>query len=182
MVNLDWIILLQKFNPQKCCPTKNIHYTVLLTVTSTVRYVFVHVCCIIAGATAYKDSYFGRGTGGIFLDNLYCTRRESRLVDCRHSGIGVHNCDHSADAGLRCQGISSLYLSIENAYCDISSITISYFVAQKLETALLREQFTWGVGTYPVRAEWRYALEDCGEQCVTIMVGALLMLVWSADN
>jgi len=37
------------------------------------------------------------------LDNLYCTGRESRLVDCTHGGIGVHNCDHSADAGVRCQ-------------------------------------------------------------------------------
>ena len=59
-----------------------------------------------AGATSYSNSYFGRGTGGIFLDNLYCTGRESRLVDCSHSGIGNHNCDHSADAGLRCQGVS----------------------------------------------------------------------------
>ena len=57
-----------------------------------------------AGATSYSNSYFGRGTGGIFLDNLSCTGRESRLVDCSHSGIGYHNCDHSADAGVRCQG------------------------------------------------------------------------------
>ena len=57
------------------------------------------------GATAYSSARFGRGTGGIFLDNLYCTGRESRLVDCTHSGVGVHNCDHSADAGVRCQGM-----------------------------------------------------------------------------
>ena len=31
-----------------------------------------------------------------------CTGSESRLIDCRHSGIGVHNCDHTDDAGLRC--------------------------------------------------------------------------------
>ena len=56
------------------------------------------------GVTAYRLARFGRGTGGIFLDNLYCTGRESRLVDCSHNGIGVHNCDHSADAGVRCLG------------------------------------------------------------------------------
>jgi len=53
---------------------------------------------ILTGATAYSRAYFGRGTGGIFLDNLSCTGRVSRLIDCSHSGVGVHNCDHSADA------------------------------------------------------------------------------------
>ena len=57
------------------------------------------------GATAYSLARFGRGTGGIFLDNLYCTGRESQLVDCTYSGIGVHNCDHSDDAGVRCLGM-----------------------------------------------------------------------------
>ena len=55
------------------------------------------------GATAFSYSYFGGGTGGIYLDNLYCSGSESRLIDCGHSGIGVHNCDHTDDAGLRCQ-------------------------------------------------------------------------------
>ena len=27
-------------------------------------------------------------------------------IDCYHSGIGIHNCDHSDDASLRCQRIS----------------------------------------------------------------------------
>ena len=56
-----------------------------------------------AGTTAYSSSYFGRGTGGIYLDNLGCRGSESRLIDCPHSRIGVHNCDHSDDAGMRCQ-------------------------------------------------------------------------------
>ena len=56
-----------------------------------------------AGATAYRYAYFGRGTGGIYLDNLSCRGSELRLINCSHSVIGVHNCDHSADAGLRCQ-------------------------------------------------------------------------------
>jgi len=56
-----------------------------------------------AGATAYSSAYFGKGTGGIYLDNLGCTGREFRLIDCHHSPLGVHNCDHSADAGMRCQ-------------------------------------------------------------------------------
>ena len=56
------------------------------------------------GAVAYSFARFGRGTGGIFLDNLGCLGTESRLLDCTHPAIGYHNCDHNADAGVSCQG------------------------------------------------------------------------------
>ena len=42
------------------------------------------------------------GTGQIVLDDLECTGRESRLIDCFHNGLGNHNCDHSQDVGVRC--------------------------------------------------------------------------------
>ena len=49
-----------------------------------------------------RSAYFGRGTGQIWLDNLLCTGSETRLIDCRHNGLGVHNCVHGEDAGLFC--------------------------------------------------------------------------------
>ena len=45
---------------------------------------------------------FTRGTGAIHLADLRCTGSESRLIDCPHNGVGVHNCTHSEDAGVRC--------------------------------------------------------------------------------
>ena len=57
----------------------------------------------ITGATALSRAPFGQGTGPIYLDNLFCNSRETRLVDCTHNGIANHNCAHSEDAGLRCQ-------------------------------------------------------------------------------
>jgi len=60
------------------------------------------------GATAYSYSRFGGGTGGIFLDNLGCYGYESRLLYCTHPAIGYHNCDHNADAGVRCQGSTTV--------------------------------------------------------------------------
>ena len=59
---------------------------------------------VLAGATFYPNAYFVRGTGGIYLDNVGCRGSESRLIDCYHNVIGVHNCDHSDDAGIRCRG------------------------------------------------------------------------------
>ena len=64
-----------------------------------------YFCAIIIGAQALHRAPYGQGTGPIHLDNLYCNSSESRLVDCRHNGISVHNCAHNEDAGLRCQGM-----------------------------------------------------------------------------
>ena len=54
------------------------------------------------GATAFSQSYFGGGTGGILLDDVGCSGQELYLVDCYHSLIGVHDCSHSEDAGVFC--------------------------------------------------------------------------------
>ena len=63
---------------------------------------------------AFTGSHFGHGTGPIFLDRLGCSGTESSLIDCnRFAGLGLHSCDHSQDAGVRCIGeeITSLTLS-----------------------------------------------------------------------
>ena len=37
---------------------------------------------------------------------MQCTGFESRLLDCKHNGIGViSHCSHSKDAGVRCLSI-----------------------------------------------------------------------------
>lgn len=60
------------------------------------------LCACHSGATTLTGSAVVDGTGQIVLDNLFCTGTESRLVDCPNNGLGVHNCVHSEDAGVRC--------------------------------------------------------------------------------
>jgi len=48
------------------------------------------------------DASFGHGTGQIWLSKLSCRGSESQLIDCIHSGFGVHSCVHSDDAGVIC--------------------------------------------------------------------------------
>ena len=79
--------------------------------------------CYFAGSIAYIFARFGQGTGPILLDDLLCTSRETRLIDCPNRGIGVHNCRHYEDAGVRCQRKLQLISSHYN--CDKSS----YYIA-----------------------------------------------------
>ena len=52
--------------------------------------------------SAPGDAYFGAGSGPIYYDDVVCTGTETRLADCQHDGVGIHNCYHDEDAGVRC--------------------------------------------------------------------------------
>ena len=47
---------------------------------------------------------FGGGSGDILLDNVVCRGAESSLLECSTNPIRQHNCNHSEDAGVRCEG------------------------------------------------------------------------------
>ena len=56
----------------------------------------------VAGAAALTSGFtlgFGRP---IWLDEVHCSGFESRLADCPANAIGVNDCGHSQDAGVRC--------------------------------------------------------------------------------
>ena len=46
---------------------------------------------------------FGYTPANIWMDNIYCYGTEKRLEDCRFEGWGVHDCDRTEAAGLRCK-------------------------------------------------------------------------------
>ena len=61
----------------------------------------------VIDAVPMYGAVFGEGKGDIILDNLLCLGNESSLLECHAGigGIGIHNCNHSEDAGVRCEGI-----------------------------------------------------------------------------
>ncbi len=52
---------------------------------------------------AAKNSEFGEGKDlRILLDDVQCEGTESNLLNCKHAGVGTHNCAHYEDAGVIC--------------------------------------------------------------------------------
>ncbi|KAK3690830.1 hypothetical protein RRG08_021530 [Elysia crispata] len=57
---------------------------------------------MIYGGVAKRGAAFGQGSGPVWMDNVQCMGDEESLVKCPNSGLGMHDCDHSKDAGVQC--------------------------------------------------------------------------------
>ena len=57
---------------------------------------------------ASLSTYYGQGTGSIWLNNVKCNGNESNLFACIHGGIGSHNCGHDQDVSVECTSKSLL--------------------------------------------------------------------------
>ena len=81
-----------------------------LEVSASVRNVTVlmqavSIYLLFVDGIGYSNAFFGAGTGPIFLDNVFCTSSASQLLECSSSPILTHNCQHSEDAGVGCEGM-----------------------------------------------------------------------------
>ena len=59
---------------------------------------------VYIGGRAFSSAHFGAGSGPIFLDDVQCTSSSSQLLECHSRPISSHNCLHSSDAGVGCEG------------------------------------------------------------------------------
>ena len=52
---------------------------------------------------ATYSSFYGQGSGEVWLDNLNCFGTEATIGECSHRGWGIEYCyRHSEDAGVKC--------------------------------------------------------------------------------
>ena len=63
------------------------------------------------GTEAFRGAHFGQGSGPIFLESFNCNGSESDLLSCSSGVIGIHTCDHTHDAGVRCIGNHNYYFN-----------------------------------------------------------------------
>ena len=55
-------------------------------------------------ALPVSGAFYGMGNGSIFLDDVLCRGNESDLLQCTSARREDFDCDHSEDAGVRCDG------------------------------------------------------------------------------
>ena len=60
---------------------------------------------MFVGGRAYGNAHFGAGNGPIFLDDVQCSSSSNQLLECSSRPILTHNCLHTADAGVGCEGM-----------------------------------------------------------------------------
>lgn len=58
----------------------------------------------LTGGKPVKEAFFGTGNGPIWFDNVKCFGNESQIWECGNRGIGTHNCNHTEDVGVKCDG------------------------------------------------------------------------------
>uniref|UniRef100_K7F9W0 SRCR domain-containing protein n=1 Tax=Pelodiscus sinensis TaxID=13735 RepID=K7F9W0_PELSI len=57
--------------------------------------------------SVHDQEHSGSSSGPIWLDEVVCNGTESSLLECKHSGWGVHSCDHYKPARVTCSGKKS---------------------------------------------------------------------------
>ena len=73
--------------------------------------------------SALGEAYFGAGSGPIHYDEVTCNGTETRLADCAHNGVGIHDCSHSEDAGVRCDTVPGQYTDLCQL-CSLLTLTL----------------------------------------------------------
>ena len=58
----------------------------------------------INATAAVGPARFGSGSGLILFSELSCVGNESNITECDHHNTGGHNCSHSQDVGVVCEG------------------------------------------------------------------------------
>eukprot|EP00057_Strongylocentrotus_purpuratus_P020121 XP_011674595.1 PREDICTED: deleted in malignant brain tumors 1 protein-like [Strongylocentrotus purpuratus] len=128
-----------------------------------------------AGAPeAVSSAGFGQGTGTIVLDDVNCSGEESSLFECSNQGLGVNNCSHSEDAGVRClvlEAVSSAGFGRGTGTIVLDDVNCSG------EESSLFECSNQGLGVNNCSHS-----EDAGVRCLVLEAGEVRLVGGTSDS
>ena len=92
---------------QLCANNWNMHTLEVSIPTYNVSIGLLTSLLSFTGGKAYSNAHFGTGSGPIYLDDVQCSSSSNQLLECSSRPILSHDCLHSADAGVGCEGVFS---------------------------------------------------------------------------
>ena len=72
------------------------------------------------GGVAFTNSYYGEGSGPIWLDDVACHGDENQITYCGRNHFGHSNCRHSEDAGVKC-GTTMCCIKYTTRLCSMTN-------------------------------------------------------------
>ena len=84
-----------------------VNWATPLQVIDSIRLAFkLFINCVLADyryAISRRSSYYGYGTGRIWLDYMYCSGSETALLSCNKAySLGTYYCNYGGLAGAYC--------------------------------------------------------------------------------
>ena len=79
--------------------------------------------CAHAGAVSLATG-FTNGAGQIWLSDVQCTGRETRLTDCTIPAFGTPNCTHAEDVGVSCPTCTQGYIRLQGGNATSGRVEI----------------------------------------------------------
>ena len=150
--------------------------------------IFTWCDLVYVGGRPYTHGHFGAGSGPIFLDDVQCTSTSSQLLECPSRPILSHNCLHSADAGVGCEGTTVIFFFFclffgGQGYKHDRIVKREYkeWANFYIQLLALLASCDWWVVKMLMKVEWRSASIMLGELCV-MTPGKILTLLWCVNS
>ena len=99
---------------------------------------------LLSDTQYFLRAHFGRGTGPIVLDDVYCGSNDELLLDCSHRGLFRHNCRHSRDVGVRCR-IDFRLKNISATIMTSTGMVFSVLITWELQNTTLHEPYQFEI-------------------------------------